>query len=71
MGKLSVSSRHVDESQHISHSHTYGKYLPSGLSEKITDDDVDLSRSPLEWESIPENPFSSLLSFLVRIHRIE
>jgi hypothetical protein len=31
-------------------------------------DDVDLSRSPLKWESIPQNPFSSLLSFLVRIH---
>ena len=33
-----------------------------------TTDDVDLSRSPLQWESIHENPFSSLLSFLVRIH---
>jgi hypothetical protein len=31
-------------------------------------DDVDLSGSPLQWESIPENPFSSLLSFLVRIN---
>jgi hypothetical protein len=35
---------------------------------EITDDVVDLLRSPLKWESIPENPFSSLLLFLVRIH---
>jgi len=29
-------------------------------------DDVDLS--PQKWESIPENPFLSILSFLVRVH---
>jgi hypothetical protein len=49
-------------------SHIYFLHTRKRLRLREVTDDVDLSRSPLKWESIPENPFSSLLSFLVRIH---